>query len=191
MNKRPAMSRRARRLLWTLGLSLSQAEAFFVAPRTRTGSIPSQHTSMLNVGRPVVPAVSMVASVRPNSAQSKKNIVTLGRRGYTDEALALYKSMERPTVRQMNSAIDACARARPTRVHEAFALLQEGISRKQLKPNVFTFGALMSACSRARDADRAIRVLRSMQVRLFPGARFVIQHASPRHGSPHTIHCSS
>ena len=107
----------------------------------------------------------VLESTRPNSAKSEKNIVTLGRRGYTDEALTLYKSLERPTVRQMNSAIDACARARPTRVDQAFELLREGISQKKLKPNVFTFGALMSACSRARRADQAIRVLRSMQVR--------------------------
>eukprot|EP00978_Attheya_sp_CCMP212_P023673 scaffold72985_cov52-Attheya_sp.AAC.4 len=85
----------------------------------------------------------------------------------------------------MNVAIDACARARPTRLKQAFALFHHGLgispvptaaaaaaaaslpvpkkSQPTLSPNVFTFGALMSACARGRDPDRAMTLLRSMK----------------------------
>merc|ERR1712176_915825 len=92
-----------------------------------------------------------------------REIVRLGRRGSTDEALDLYYSISRPSLRVLNSAIDACSRARPTRIEKAFELFAEGIHTKNLKPNVFTFGSLMSTCARARKADRAINLLRSME----------------------------
>jgi pentatricopeptide repeat protein len=97
-------------------------------------------------------------------ADLDREIVSLGRRGLTDEALAVYHAVPAPTIRLLNSAIDACSRARPARLEEAFSLLKEGIDTKKLKPNVFTFGSLVSTCSRARQARRAIQVLRSMEV---------------------------
>lgn len=96
----------------------------------------------------------------------------------------------------MNGVIDACARARPTRLDTAFDIFENhvqvmdktkvggkgsgrggGSSRKHdddddrsrsssttlLQPNVFTFGALMNACNRARDGHRAVKLLRSME----------------------------
>jgi pentatricopeptide repeat domain-containing protein 1 len=76
----------------------------------------------------------------------------------------------------MNGAIDACSRARPTRLDDAFRIFEHTLHETTttatetsktdsggLKPNVFTFGALMNACNRARDADRAIKLLRSME----------------------------
>lgn len=93
----------------------------------------------------------------------ERDIVSWGKRGKTDAALDMYHSVEMPTIRLMNGAIDACARARPTRIDQAFQILQNGVDQKQLKPNVFTFGALMSACARARRADRALQLLASMQ----------------------------
>ena len=96
----------------------------------------------------------------------ERTIVQLGRSGKTDDAIETYLSIPKtPTVRVMNAAIDACARARPTRVQQAFDILQDGVQNKRIKPNVFTFGPLMSACSRAGDADRAIELLETMKVR--------------------------
>mmetsp|Transcript_36021 Transcript_36021/g.78908 ORF Transcript_36021/g.78908 Transcript_36021/m.78908 type:complete len:837 (-) Transcript_36021:26-2536(-) len=107
----------------------------------------------------------------------EREIVQLGRSGKTDDALALYDSVWvgyenrsglKPTTRLMNSAIDACARARPPRMKTAFGILEtamEGGERgaAKLKPNVYTAGTLMSCCARARDADRALSFLREMQ----------------------------
>ena len=99
-----------------------------------------------------------------NLNEFDKEIVALGRRGATDDALRIYESIETPNIRILNSVIDACARARPTRLELAFELLDQGIEQKGLTPNVFTFGAIMSACNRARRADRAVQLLRTMQV---------------------------
>ena len=119
------------------------------------------------------------AETKANCNQSKLNdqnqrklvrsIVDLGRKGLTDEALSIYYDIPQPTVRIMNSAIDACAIARPTRLGEAFDILefsQNSSGGVAIKPNVFTFGALMSACARARRGDRALTLLKSMQVRM-------------------------
>jgi pentatricopeptide repeat protein len=94
----------------------------------------------------------------------ERDIVSLGKSGHTDEALDMYFSVSKPSIRLLNGAIDACSRARPPRLEQAFDLLADGLEKKNLKPNVFTFGALVSACSRARKADLAIDVLRSMEV---------------------------
>eukprot|EP00546_Thalassionema_frauenfeldii_P019783 CAMPEP_0178903362 /NCGR_PEP_ID=MMETSP0786-20121207/5115_1 /TAXON_ID=186022 /ORGANISM="Thalassionema frauenfeldii, Strain CCMP 1798" /LENGTH=660 /DNA_ID=CAMNT_0020574725 /DNA_START=191 /DNA_END=2173 /DNA_ORIENTATION=+ len=90
-----------------------------------------------------------------------QDIVRLGRKGRMEEALQLYESISKPSVRVWNSAIDACARS--AQMEQAFAVFREGIAQKNLRPNVFTFGSLMSACARARQADRAIQLLRSMK----------------------------
>ena len=159
---------------WSLVcLLLSSAQAFSVAPLLR---IPRRTASLARYSRSfsdfrnchssqtcLQSQVSSTVSSE-SSLQIQREIVRFGKRGKTDEALALYETVERPTVRQMNGAIDACARARPTRLDEAFRLLDDGIQKKHLTPNVFTFGALMSACSRARRADRALALLKAMQV---------------------------
>lgn len=120
---------------------------------------PAKSTSLL--------MVLQSAESKPGKlSQLESEIVALGRRGATDEAIRLYESIERPNIRILNSAIDACARARPTRLDFAFELLDQGIAQKGLHPNVFTFGAIMSACNRARRADLAVQVLRTMEVRL-------------------------
>ena len=98
----------------------------------------------------------------------ERQIVKLGRSGRTYEALDLYhKEIQvRPTVKLMNLAIDCCARARPTQLNTALQIFKEGTrgsSSLQLQPNVFTFGALMSACARARDASRALKLLDIME----------------------------
>jgi pentatricopeptide repeat protein len=106
--------------------------------------------------------------------QLERQIVQLGRQGYTDQALAVYHKIPREsrTVRLMNGAIDACARARPTRLQQAFELFEQETTEPSseecgaIVPNVFTFGALMSACARARRGDRARELLKTMQVRI-------------------------
>lgn len=111
-------------------------------------------------------ALDMIQTInaRSSSANLEREIVSLGRTGKTDKALEVYDSLKNPSIRQLNGAIDACSRARPTRLEEAFQLLEDGIHKKNLRPNVFTFGSLVSACSRARESGRAIKVLRSMEV---------------------------
>jgi len=92
--------------------------------------------------------------------------VGLGRKGRTDEALQVFESIQRPNIRIINGAIDACARARPTRLKKAFEIFERATSttsKYALKPNVFTFGSLMNACNRARNVDKAMETLRSME----------------------------
>lgn len=112
----------------------------------------------------------------------EREVARLGRQGHTDQALFLYyTTFQFPThlinkgnqlhaipttTRLMNVAIDACARARPPRVNEAFDLFEHAVHiDKRLTPNVFTFGALMAVCARGRDADRAIRLLNDMETK--------------------------
>ena len=113
------------------------------------------------------------SNYREDPKTLERKIVELGRRGFTDEALAIYYAIPQPTIRLMNSAIDACARARPTRLEEAFKILKASPS-SSIQPNVFTFGALMSACARARRGDRARALLKSMEVRVHDCCRFVL-----------------
>jgi len=64
----------------------------------------------------------------------------------------------------MNSAIDVCSRARPTRLREAFEIFEQGVGPQTgLTPNVFSFGALMNACNRARNSNEALELLKLMQ----------------------------
>ena len=114
--------------------------------------------------RVVGQSLCMVSSRVGSPLELERDIVSLGKSGHTDEALEIYYSVSQPSIRLLNGAIDACSRARPPRLEQAFDLLTDGLRRKNLKPNVFTFGALVSACSRARKADLAIDVLRSMEV---------------------------
>eukprot|EP00980_Cylindrotheca_fusiformis_P000079 scaffold19_cov114-Cylindrotheca_fusiformis.AAC.26 len=93
----------------------------------------------------------------------EKQIVRLGRSGKTDEALSLYFKIKCPSTRLVNCAIDACSRARPTRLKQAFTIIDRAVEEKGLRPNVFTFGALMSVCNRARDSDKALALLRSFE----------------------------
>mmetsp|Transcript_18106 Transcript_18106/g.22164 ORF Transcript_18106/g.22164 Transcript_18106/m.22164 type:complete len:818 (+) Transcript_18106:56-2509(+) len=127
----------------------------------------------------------------------ENSIQKLGRIGKTDDALSWYRyawkgssnthtshnnqnsskalvknNGIRPTTKLMNMAIDACARARPPRLEEAFRIFHDGVDEGVLSANVYTFGALMSACARSLaqhnnhndDAfDRAITLLDTMQ----------------------------
>lgn len=117
-------------------------------------------------------SLSMAATTTPrnqnrlSNADLDRKIVGLGRKGKTDEALEVFESIENPNIRIINGAIDACARARPTRLKKAFEIFEQatsGTSKHAIKPNVFTFGSLMNACNRARNVDKAIATLRSME----------------------------
>lgn len=122
-------------------------------PTTRTTSTTSYTTT--------TDSFSISFSKRKKLKDITSKITRLGRAGKTNEALSTYYSVDEPTVRLMNGAIDACARARPTRLREAFQI----VDQSNLRPNVFTFGSLISACARAKDADRALSVLRSMKIK--------------------------
>lgn len=138
----------------------------------RINNVVSTSDTALKLSTPLsrlTPLTTVIPSTQrnlPNLNELEKEIVALGRRGSTDDALRLYESIEAPNIRILNSVIDACARARPTRLESAFELLDQGIQQKGLVPNVFTFGAIMSACNRARRADRAVQLLRTMQVHI-------------------------
>lgn len=85
-----------------------------------------------------------------------RQIAQAGRRGQTDQALALFASIPSPTLRQLNAAIDACGRARPTpRVDTAFRLLHD----HPQSPNVYTYGALLNGIRRAGNVPLALQVL--------------------------------
>jgi pentatricopeptide repeat protein len=101
------------------------------------------------------------ASTLSESGQPlEREIATLGRKGYTDRALAVLESIPTPTLRQVNAAIDACGRARNVRLDRAFELFH---SYKHLQPNVYTFGALMTVCARAHNMDRAMQLFATMK----------------------------
>jgi len=126
----------------------------------------------LSTQRKPLTSLSMAATTTPKASRNPnrlsnadldRKIVGLGRKGKTDEALAVFESIERPNIRIINGAIDACARARPTRLKKAFEIFEQATSGNSIKPNVFTFGSLMNACNRARNVDKAITTLRSME----------------------------
>ena len=96
-----------------------------------------------------------VSSTRSKPLPIDRRIVQLGRKRKTDEALQLYQSLDHPTVRQTNAALDACARARPVRLKEALMM----VDNMPTDPNVYTLGTLMNACAQAGDADRARQLL--------------------------------
>ncbi|EJK68427.1 hypothetical protein THAOC_10394, partial [Thalassiosira oceanica] len=163
-----------------------------------------------------------------HNRQLESEIVRLGRKGRTDDALGLYRAVWtvellrsrlddvnkkkeagdsppilaaeqagfvkgckiRPTTRLMNSAIDACARARPARQDTAFAILDHATSkyadggppgeslerdangntrrreRKKggaLSPNVYTFGSLLASCARNGDVARSKEILELLE----------------------------
>lgn len=159
-----------------------RAQAFHVTPcwtrigfRENKGTSSSsslQHSTTTTRPSSSLSPLQMVSTTSSSSSQLspsqiEKQIVQLGRRGKTDQALEVYRSIVRtPTLRQWNSAMDACARARPTRFDTCFELFHQGIHLHHLHPNEYSFGALLSACSRARRADFAIQVLQDMKVRV-------------------------
>ena len=176
MSKPSVTSRRSRGLLWTLALLLSEAEAFYVTPWTRIDRpvATSRRTS------PTAKTVSMMileASTRKSKPEvdSDQNIVTLGRRGKTDEALAVFKSIEKPTVAMQmkykvqpnnvvySSAMSACARFDPVDYKLALRLLQEA-SRQNVVMNVVGYNnAAVDACARAGAWEPAIQLLQEME----------------------------
>ena len=108
-----------------------------------------------------IPPSSRVTPLR----DLEEKIVKFGRAGKTDEALSLYLGIDRPTIRLMNSAIDACSRAKPARLQQALEIFHTGVEQHGLIPNVFTFGALMNVCNRDRNANQALELLKMMKVR--------------------------
>jgi pentatricopeptide repeat domain-containing protein 1 len=95
-----------------------------------------------------------VSSTRRKEATSYQRIISLGRSGRTEQALALFKALPpaQCTVRHLNAVLDACVRARPTpRLVQAQLLFESHAA-----PNVYTFGTLLSGCARVGDVERAL-----------------------------------
>ena len=107
-------------------------------------------------------------------AQIERAIVQAGRQGRTDQAMQIYEQLPRPTIRQVNAAIDACARARPVRLDQAFELLDT----MPVPPNVYTFGSLMNACARAGDVQKAQALLQDMEENYQVKPNAVVYHAA-------------
>ena len=140
-------------------LICGEALAPSVPPRKPGTSVKPRHATLSTTTMTSSSSSSQrlnVDDLTPN--QIERRIVQAGRKGRTDEALHIYRGIERPCVRQVNAAIDACARARPVRLSQAFTLLETS----PVPPNVYTYGSLMNACARAGDAERAVSLLRNM-----------------------------
>jgi pentatricopeptide repeat protein len=156
-------------------LTLARVNGFQSTPQTKrirqSLGWSEQRSNAEFAGTISIKMVSSSASPRSKTSPSsrtrstEKKIVRLGRSGKTEEALALYYEVEKPSTRLLNSAIDACSRARPTRLQEAFTIFDRAVEENGIRPNEFTFGALMNVCNRARNSDKAIRLLRSFEVR--------------------------
>jgi pentatricopeptide repeat domain-containing protein 1 len=135
-------------------------------------------------------AENVILSAVGGIADVERQISMSGRQGRTDEALQLFYTIPHPTVRQINAAIDACARARPVRLstvldilesyttiavsditNETEAFLSPSNSKviaplpTRLDPNVYTYGALMNAISRLGQVELALQVLNYMKRR--------------------------
>ena len=166
------------RRLWTHDVSSTKVGVGWTLLRATVASeadIPSK-------GPPTKSRPHIQSKPNADSRSVEREVAHLGRIGKTNDALALYWSVweadhdnrltvrAKPTTRLMNAAIDACARAKPPRTEEARRILSKGMDGgdsgiRRLSPNVYTFGALMSVMTRARDSNGALRLLRSMQVR--------------------------
>jgi pentatricopeptide repeat protein len=170
---------------------------------------PSEDTTSSSSTTTTTRTILSIGSNGKDWMQWEQDLIYLGRQGRTDEALELFDQLiksvmaaltvssssspqtsKQPSphvqlpplstrVRWWNAALDACARARPTRCDDAMALFQRGLQLslpssldtddddnvRLVQPNVFTFGILTSACARARRADVALDLLRQMEVR--------------------------
>ena len=174
--------------IFPLLLLLLRIEPFesFLLLQPQHHSVSPSHRPLLLSAKPPSSASSTANPPRKRQYKRTKNssnantvdhrqIASLGRRGQTDRALALFHSIPPSTVtiRQLNAALDACARSRPSpRIDTAFALLHDATAVQP--PNVYTFGALLNALRRAGDIDRALSVLASMQ-------------AAPYHVAPNAV----
>jgi pentatricopeptide repeat protein len=117
----------------------------------------------------------------PNAPDTiARTIARLGRQGKTDAALDLWASVDRAhaTIRQLNAAVDACARARPARVTHALGLVETAHTLAGPVPNVYTFGALMSVLARAGKAEQAVAWLDTMQDKYGVTPNQVVYHAA-------------
>lgn len=161
--------KRKHKMLVLAAFWMSNSDAFQhdrVSIKSRICGLPSSpptairnHDKRKMVSRSMEIPPSRITSFR----DLEQKIVKFGRAGKTDEALSLYLSIDRPTIRLMNSAIDACSRARPARLQQALEIFQTGVEQHGLVPNVFTFGALMNVCNRDRNANQALDLLTMMK----------------------------
>lgn len=102
------------------------------------------------------------------SSSWEQRIRKAGRQGRTNEAIQLYEALlqQSPstlTIRHVNAAVDALARASPPRLEQALQLAQAS----PCPVNVYTLGTLLNACARAGDAVTAQQWLRQAH-QLFP-----------------------
>jgi len=169
----PSPERRRRHsslLLSMLWLSPSESFQSATIPCRRERKVSRQPSYDQDKWLKVVPRKMVSKSMdvpptsSPNMREIEQEIVKLGRSGKTEEALLIYSQLERPSIRLLNTAIDACSRAKPTRLKEAFEMFQAGVEGYGLIPNVFTFGVLMNACNRDRNANKALALLATMKV---------------------------
>ncbi|CAJ1952294.1 unnamed protein product [Cylindrotheca closterium] len=133
--------------------------------RIRKRQLERNHFPASNSILYATPVVKATSRTSPASKTYKveKKVTQLGRSGKTDEALELFHSVECPSTRLVNCAIDVCARSRPPRLEKAISILESAVNEKNLRVNVFTFGSLMNVCNRARNSTKALELLRSFE----------------------------
>lgn len=100
-----------------------------------------------------------------------KQIVALSRLGKTRQAIELFytafedysfRKGSQINTRMMNDAIGACARPFKPLHKEAFDIFHFGLE-KGLRPNVYTFGSLMSVCAKRGDVDQCKSLIKQMR----------------------------
>jgi len=82
--------------------------------------------------------------------------------------LGSYGTIAKPNTRLMNRAIDACARASPPLVDEAWTILHHGeeggkLGTRRLCPNIYTFGSLTSVCAKVGDVNKSLEIIKRMK----------------------------
>lgn len=109
--------------------------------------------------------------VERSSNDISKQILALARSGKTRQAIDLfYTAFDDPkyrkggqiNARMMNNAIGACARPFKPLYKEAFDIYNFGME-KGLRPNVYTFGSLMSVCAKRGDVAQCKSLMKQMR----------------------------
>jgi pentatricopeptide repeat protein len=102
-----------------------------------------------------------------------KQILALARSGKTRQAVELFYTafddstfrkghQKQINTRMMNNAIGACARPFKPLYKEAFDIFHFGLE-KGLRPNVYTFGSLMSVCAKRGDVTQCKSLMNQMR----------------------------
>lgn len=88
-------------------------------------------------------------------------ITTAGRLGRINDALEIFQGIGQPDVMSFNNIIWSAGHA--GKMELAKDLFTKLTTTTKLRPNVYTYGALMHACAKSRDFKKALGYLDLMQ----------------------------